>query len=958
MKKAFLLAIAVLMITVMAVAASAAGALEGPDGMEANVSVSVGADGMQAVINSFTFNGADGDGLILVLDDGTEVAQNADGKWVLPLPAKVAYFTAPVEMFRLEQNPGVEYNIISAIPNDDGTYDLAIEITVKEGYMIEDKDLHDNKVPQLYVARTVYDSATSTAKEVEITANKDGYYTFANFSLEDNFIVDCVTPVVINLDENIEEGTELVLEADGHIYVIGQIANYGKITIVNGKTDYTKVLDGAYVDAKGHIQDPYKATKSYWANVRFASAASAGVNFYNYGTIETVFATGVDGATRNLELNLGYSATVYNYGLLDFNGSVTWTFAPVAAWQTSSGGRWQVSNKGEFYNEGAIKLGNAGPINYTGTVKLIATFDVADYVKDGVNWRLRNIDDNYLAPFVNNGTIEAKASALTVNNLTNNGEITLGAALNVNGLFNNKGTINGETFTYKNPLTGAEVKVAPSVSMKAITISYYMAEHENVKDGVKDFRTIKLAEHSNSGTIKLDSAIEATIFTAYGNFTNTGAMSLTGTGVSVEFAGLLTNKADFTYASASNSDSSLESKFTIRNRSGAYLEQTVAGKTNLTVYPLGITNDGTMDLSGYFFQNGGGKIVNNKDMTIAFKTFTNHRDNWATEDDHPDNDDYKIIIPENATYNTIKAKVVVYDGCANCPGHEKDSEFVVYDGRIFNNGTMNFKNGRMGFEKFYNAKGAVLNVTDAKFYIAYTETKEAFSRALTAFNYNSWLLDNSGKIVFDNTVVVNGGLVDNKGEIEIKAGTFYNFSDVVVAKGATIVNNGNYKNFDSANFEKVTGVASVVDYLNENTFYTFDPYKAFVGYTLIKGEFVNNGTFYNEYGYDVRVEGKLDNVNGKVVNKGMIVNVGTFTSTVEGIDNQFAIHGYDVDYVNKAATETPADTTAKADNETPADTTKAPNKTPAAQTSDVAVAGFAVIATLALAGVVVAKKVR
>ncbi|MBR5135006.1 MAG: hypothetical protein IKV35_05355, partial [Clostridia bacterium] len=107
--------------------------------------------------------------------------------------------------------------------------------------------------------------------------------------------------------------------------------------------------------------------------------------------------------------------------------------------------------------------------------------------------------------------------------------------------------------------------------------------------------------------------------------------------------------------------------------------------------------------------------------------------------------------------------------------------------------------GRVGFEKFYNAKGALLNVTNTQFFVAYTQTKDPFSKALTAFNYNSWLLDNSGKIVFENSAVVNGGLVDNKGEIEIKSGTFYNFNDVVVAKGATIVNNGTYKNFDSAN---------------------------------------------------------------------------------------------------------------------------------------------------------------
>ncbi|MBR6559225.1 MAG: hypothetical protein IKT70_09540 [Clostridia bacterium] len=956
MKKAFLLVVAVLMITVMAVAASAAGHFNGPDGMVANMGVSVADGVITYTINSFTINGVDGTGLILVLDDGTEIAPNADGKWVLSSPATepitISHYTAPVEMFRLEQNPGVEYDIISAVPNADGTYDLAIEITVKKDYMIEDKDLHDNKIPQLYVARTVYDSATSTAKEVEITANKDGYYTFANFSLEDNFIVDCVTPIVINLDEKIEEGANLVLEADGHIYVIGAIANYGKITIVNGKTDYTKVCDGAYVDAKGHIQDPYKATTSYWANVRFADAATAAKNFYNYGTIETVFATGVDGATRNYELNLGYSANVYNYGLLEFNGNVTWTFAPVASWNNSKA-RFEVSNSADFFNEGTIKVTSAGPINYTSTVKLVGTFE------DYVGYRLRyyqDYDANMCPDLINNGKIETFAANLTAAcGFTNSGEVKLGGTLTVNKVFNNtgSGSIIGETAVFNNNATGVETKVAPTLKFAATTYVAYIDE------GDDDFRAPVYAQHRNLGTIAIDSANGGDALVFRGTFTNAGSVSVTGTGVNVEIAGLLKNIGTFDYASATNKDSTLESKLLIRNREGAYTEQTVAGKTNLTVYPLGITNDGTMNLSGYFFQNGGGKIVNNGTMTVTFKSFTNHRDNWATEDEHPDDEDKKIIIPENATYNTIESKVVVYDGCENCPGHNKDSEFVVYDGRIFNNGTMNItKTGRMGFEKFYNAKDAVLNITDSSFFVAYIQTKDPFSKALTAFNYSSWLLDNSGKIVVDNSMIVNGGLVDNKGEIEIKSGTFYNFNDVVVAKGATIVNNGTYKNFDSANFEKVTGMDGVMEYLNDKTFYTFDPYKAFVAYTLIKGEFVNNGTFYNEYGYDVRVEGKLDNVNGKVVNKGMIVNVGTFTSTLEGIDNQFAIHGYEVDYVNKAAAETPADTTAKADNETPADTTKAPNKTPAAQTSDVAVAGFAVIATLALAGVVVAKKVR
>ncbi len=973
MKKAFLLVVAVLMVAAMAIGASAAFSLDfsmSVNGVKlvnndaaitgtwsATGYTSEGAeepDGAIFTVADLKVNGVADTGVSLIVN-GEEVAPEEDGTYVLgPATEDVVIegYKVTLDMLRLEQNPGVEYTLMDATINDDGTYDLVIDIEVKEGYMIEDNDLHDGCVPTIFVARTKYNSAESTQKLVEITPNKDGYYTFESFGAEDNFIVDHVAPVVINIDEQIEEGTEIVLEADGHVYVIGAIANYGKITIVNSKTDYTKVIDGAYVDAFGHIQEPLKNTfKSYWANVRFAATAGTGWNFYNYGTLETVFATGVDGATRNYVLDLGHTTNLYNSGLINFNGSVTWNFTPNVTWQ-SWNARWQVNSTCGVTNDGTIKTGNAGPFNYKGVVKLIATFE------DFKGYRLRGMDDGFVAPFVNNGTIELFASELTVNNLTNRGEIKLGARLTVQGLFNNaKGaTITGESSVYKNPLTGVETMVAPFLRIQARTIAQYMAEHEQVKDGVQDFRKIVTANHINAGTININTSNENNVFRTYGIFTNTGDMTVGGFGGSLVLNGQIINKGNFNYIATTDAQSSVSSELLVEADGWTYLEQTVAGETNFEVYPLGIQNDGTMRLEGFFFFNSGGKLVNNGEMTIAMKEWVNHAGNWQAELDEEDG----YCDPSLSSFSTVKADVLVYDNCDNCPGHATESEFVIYDGRVFNNGKLEIPYGLVGVEMFYNGKGAELNISGSTVFfngIKEYDSSKVVSRCLSYFTHDQWIFENLGKVSMGG-IFGNIGRFENKGEFVMETGTFYNFSEFNNAKGASFVNNAIFKNFDEENLEKVTAISYVMNITHERYDASFTVADMFEGYALNKGEFVNNGTLYNEYGYDFRNEGTLDNVNGKITNKGMIVNVGTFTSTVEGIDNQFAIHGYDVTYVNKADAETPADTTAKADVETPADTTKAPVKTPAAQTSDVAVAGFAVIATLALAGVVVAKKVR
>jgi len=250
----------------------------------------------------------------------------------------------------------------------------------------------------------------------------------------------------------------------------------------------------------------------------------------------------------------------------------------------------------------------------------------------------------------------------------------------------------------------------------------------------------------------------------------------------------------------------------------------------------------------------------------------------------------------------------------------------------------------------YNAEGGIVNI-NGKFEVAKYDDTSATGQRMAFESGLVKIYDVDAELLNYGTVNVN-----TKGVVE-------NWGDII--NGAVINVNGIINNFDWI-FVQATGVinnAGVVN--NGDADHVCDGSLVkcnHIGLLEIAGSFVNNSKLLNDWNSDIRIDkdGTLDNVNGTITNCGIIVNVGTFTTTVEGLDNQFAINGYDITYVNKAETEKPADDTTKApadDNADAADT-KEPTKTPAAQTSDIAVAGLAIIATLSLAGVVVAKKVR
>ncbi|MBR5452887.1 MAG: hypothetical protein IKV54_02300 [Clostridia bacterium] len=810
--------------------------------------------------------------------NGKIVSANKDGEYVVvcnstALESLVIEDWYPV----LEQNPGVAYNYIEKSVNVDGSFDLVIDIKLAAGYMIEDNDLHDGVVPSLFVARTVYDADNSTQKTVQITPNKAGHYAFTAFGAEDDFIVDHVSPVVITLDAGLPEGREWKFEADGHTYIFKNFVNNGTITFVNGKTDYTKVLDGAYVDAYGHIihetnkdlaQTQYK---SYYPTIDITGT------FTNNGLLQTVLADGRDCAETNLTLAMAAaSGEVRNNGTMIFNGSAKWILA----------------EKKSFYNFGTIKVLHAA----RNTSNNAATFTV---VTDVVNSGYAFINDA-------DALVETEHGTFAVSNLDNAGTINFSGNVTIAGKLLNTGVMTGTFKTYPQPVTSKPVNCNPKITANA-----------------------SVSDHVNKGTITITgntkawTDVDALWFC--GTFTNEGTMTIEGMGANVIANGLLVNKkgATFTFngindTANTNNNTSFEvyaldtTHYTEVNYTGEY-------KADFVVRPLGITNDGVMNLNGGFLYVNG-KTVNNGELNMSMKFGGFAKD---------------------GNIQTAKVKVIVYDNCKNCPGHEKEIEVVgKIDGRVINNGVMTVGVGRFNFTDLLNAKGAKLSVVNNGTLCVGRGSKGDF---VSEIGFDKYVFNNNGEFVlttgskffnFDDTTIA-GTMTIEKNAVAV------NYDEFVVAKGGSVVNNGTYKNYD-ASIKKIND----------------DDHSAFIKYTLIKGEFINNGVLYNEVACDIRVEGTLDNVAGKITNKGMIVNVGTFTSTKEGIDNQFAIHGYDVTYVNKGAAEAPADTTAKADAETPAETTKAPVKTPAAQTSDVAVAGFAVIATLALAGVVVAKKVR
>lgn len=805
--------------------------------------------------------------------NGEVVSANADGEYVVVDVEESLVVENWIPVLNLEQNPGVEYTFVDYSINPDGTFDITIDIDLAAGYMIEDNDLHDGCIPSLFVARTIFNAETSTKKTVEIAPNKAGHYTFASFDVEDDFIVDHVSPIVIQLDAGLPAGSEWKFEADGHTYIFKNFVNNGTISFVNGKTDYTKVLDGAYVDAFGHIIHETNTItngqyKSYYPTVDITGT------FTNNGVLQTVLADGRDCAETNLTLSLATaSGEVRNNGTMIFNGSA----------------KWVVSGK-NFYNFGTIKVLHAA----RNTSNNAATFTVvtdADYA------------------FINeaDALVETEHGTLTVSNINNAGTINFSGNINVTGKLTNTGVMTGTFKTYPQPVTSKPVNCTPKITANA-----------------------SVADHVNKGTITISTNmnkwVEAVALWFCGTFTNEGTMTIEGMGANVMANGLIVNKKDATFTynginDTANTNNNTEFEISALDSTN-YTEIDYTGeyKADFVVRPLGIDNDGVMNISGGFLY-ANGKIVNDGELNVAMK--------WAGFADG------------NAVVDDVD--IIVYDNCKNCPGHEKEVKaYGKVDGRVINNGVMTFGVGRANFTNLVNSK-------DAKFSVVKNGTvciglgddgdfvDDIGNDDYTFVNSGEFVVTAGAKFFnFDDTTI-NGTMTIEKSAIA------YNYDEFVVAKNGSVVNNGTYKNYD----------ASVKKIYDDD-----DVYAVFAMYTLIKGEFVNNGVLYNETATDIRVEGTLDNVNGKITNKGMIVNVGTFTSTVEGIDNQFAIHGYDVKYVNKADAETPADTTAKADAETPADTTKAPVKTPAAQTSDVAVAGFAVIATLALAGVVVAKKVR
>jgi hypothetical protein len=350
------------------------------------------------------------------------------------------------------------------------------------------------------------------------------------------------------------------------------------------------------------------------------------------------------------------------------------------------------------------------------------------------------------------------------------------------------------------------------------------------------------------------------------------------------------------------------------------------------VRPFGIENTGSMTFKGITtgadtssFKNNGAYITNKGEFTMDME-YRGQFTKFVQVEHNP--------IETNDWYNNLAwATLQNWD--------------------VENYGTLNL-GGSVGsliwMPYLYNAEGGIVNI-NGKFEVAKYDDTNATGQRMAFESGLVKIYDVDAELLNYGTVNVNAkGIIENWGDIINAAvinvnGLINNFDWIFVLENGVVNNAGIINNGDA-------------DHVCDGSLVKCNH----IGLLEIAGTVVNTNKLFNDWNSDIRIDktGALDNVNGLLTNCGIIVNVGKFTTTVEGLDNQFAINGYDITYVNKAETEAPAEDTTKAPAEDNADAadTKAPTKTPAAQTSDIAVAGLAIIATLSLAGVVVAKKVR
>ena len=796
------------------------------------------------------------------------------------------------EDLNASENPGVEFEVIES----SGT-SVTFDVQVKSGYMVDDAKLNDGNVavPDVYLAKV--NPSTGVQTMTKIAKNAEGYYKVAKFTVgDDRIVVDHVTPIAITIDGKNTKDDKLTIYPDGHTYIFKNFANNGTIEFVNCKTDYTKVLDGAYVDDFNHIIHMSEETSdvpyySYFPDVQITGT------FTNNGTIKVRFGIGQNGADRNMTINL-----------------------------TPNGAA------GNFVNNGKILLPARAQIS-------VNTFTNNGYIEVTHGVHVSNVASAFTVlaakGFINNGEIYTEHGGLNIGNgdqktdLINNGKITFASTITITGNLKNEATgeLLGIFTTYKNEINSNTVNCKAKLNL---------SELFDAKDNVNS--------HYNKGLINIDldgTSNEAFVF--HGIFTNYTNLTIKGNGIDIGHYGKFINMqgAEYTYLSVEGTDGGAE--YCIECDDWDYIEVEGEPQVEDAIIPLGIENHGTISMTGFYLYNDG-KIQNYSDMLISFKyTGSSDRANMSWE-----------------WINDIK--------------------HITKDGRIFNyaDAVLTFGPGRVSFTYMKNdgvidlLSGSTLIVgqgSDSVWIYKYWFPKDDYE-AETQNWFGTYELDNKGVInVNSGTKIFNFDTFNVSGEVNVAlGGIVVNFHHFNIAKTGIVVNEGSVKNGDDSSFkfdEDRQFVADAMEYL-----------------MIINGQLINKNSLLNNTGCNIRIEktGKLDNTEGSIVNKGLIVNVGEFTSTVEGIDNQFAIHGYEVQYTNKASectcdehqTAAPADETKAPETkapETKAPETKAPeakkpaetqkaSKTPAAQTSDIAVAGLAVLATLALGGAVVAKKIR
>ncbi len=874
---------------------------------------------------------------VLVLTVATLAVVSSAATW--GDPATTGYITTG-------EIVGATIDVKSTADNGDGTYTIVFDVNVADGYMIEDSDLHDGYIPVEPVVIVKEHQVDGSFNRVVIEklekGDNAGYYVVKNWTVDCDIEVECVTPVVITYTGVIDE--DLTFEQDGHVYVLSNVANYADITILNSRTDYTKgIVDvfkgvaGVAVDDYGHITDLNNATTSYFASVYFTGTFAN----MDEATINFTYANVADSVTTSANVNKA-SAIPY-----ELNPKAWFAGRFIIFGQSTS----------DFVNRGTINVNACGVYVKAKNIINYGTINASNNV-DKTN---RTTNLFLLANVENAGTINAHnvnlyvggaydysydvathtyVAALNESTLTNKATMDLdGTTLTVYSLDNKAdAVIDLSILEYINPLTGKEASRASSLVLTTAS---------------KNAGIITVVGKDNYG-IK------------FNTLNNSGEISVTGDGVDGEGQGLLTNSGTFLF---STKEAEFEYKYTSNTftrasdlgkwelyeniiywntpngrddggkrvahkncHSGA---ECVAGcfdatKTADVITPAGIENSGTMTFKGIStgageaqFKNRGVYIVNNGELTIDMK-FRNNFTKFAQVEVNGNGADWRTTAGWATTCN----------------------------GDIENYGTLNLGGsvGNVSYVPYlYNAENAIVNINGKYEVMDYDEVgagqrMEFESGLVVLYDVDAQLLNYGTVNVAAKGVVSNWGDIINAGTVNV-AGLVNNYDWIYVQRTGVVnisgaVNNGDADHVCNGSLVKCNHI----------------------GLLEIAGSVVNTGKLNNDWNSDIRIEkgATLDNVNGLVTNCGIIVNVGTFTTTVEGLDNQFAINGYDVTYVNKAETEAPADS--EEDTKAPADDnaadTQAPTKTPAAQTSDIAVAGLAIIATLSLAGVVVAKKVR